>query len=164
MMKDEYWIHITWSFVFYVSNSAGRCVDVYNNTLWTCFHLLYLLWNAPNLSFVSLSMVVLNSRDWRKNIWLPKRMHLDKQLHKNENMKNLPQRYNYNSNNAISSFKQAKYSDICPLENFKISNEITFHLTVCLPVNKNSPRAYTADYIAFKLPEKSVISVSTKLC
>ena len=35
-------------------------------------------------------------------------MHLDKQHYKNQNMKNLPQRYNYSSNIAIFSFKQAK--------------------------------------------------------
>ena len=59
------------------------------------------------------------SRDRPKNIWLPKRMHLDKQPYKNQNTKNQPQRYNYSSNNAISSFKQAKCCKICPLENFK---------------------------------------------
>ena len=57
---------------------------------------------------VSLSTVVLNSRDQPENILLPKRIHLDKQCYKNQNTKNLPQCYNYSSNNAISSFKQAK--------------------------------------------------------
>ena len=46
-------------------------------------------------------------------------MHLDKQPYKNQNTKNLPQRYKYSSNNAISSFKQAKRCKVCPLENFK---------------------------------------------
>ena len=41
-------------------------------------------------------------------------------------MKNLPQCYNYSSNNAISLLKQAKCCNICSLENFKKSNEITF--------------------------------------
>ena len=43
-------------------------------------------------------------------------MHLDKQRHKNQNIKNLPQHYDYSSNNTISSFKQAKCCNICPLE------------------------------------------------
>ena len=43
--------------------------------------------------FVSLSTLVLNSRDRPENIWLPKRMCLDKQPYKNLNMKNLPQHY-----------------------------------------------------------------------
>ena len=46
-------------------------------------------------------------------------MHLDKQRNKNQHMKNLPQCYNYSSNNAISSFKQVKCCNICLLENFK---------------------------------------------
>ena len=46
-------------------------------------------------------------------------MHLDKQWYKNQNMKNLPQCYNYSSSNAISSLKQAKCSNNCPLENFE---------------------------------------------
>ena len=49
-----------------------------------------------------------------------------KQRHKNQNTKNLPRCYNYSSNNAISSFKQAECSNICPLENFKNLNEIMF--------------------------------------
>ena len=68
---------------------------------------------------VSLSTVVLNSRDRPENTWLPKGMHLDTQWYKIQNTKNLPQRYKYSSNNAISSFKQAKCCNICPLENFK---------------------------------------------
>ena len=68
---------------------------------------------------MSLSTVVLNSRDRPENIWLPKGMHLDKHRYKNQNTKNLPKRYNYSSNNAISSFKQAKCCNSCPLENFK---------------------------------------------
>ena len=40
-------------------------------------------------------MVVLNSRDQPENIWLLKRMYLDKQHYKNQNVKNLPQHYNY---------------------------------------------------------------------
>ena len=66
------------------------------------------------------STLVHNSRDRSENIWLPKRMQLDKQSHKNQNMKNLPQCYKYSSNNAISSFKQPKSYKICPIENFKI--------------------------------------------
>ena len=46
-------------------------------------------------------------------------MHLDKQRYKNQNAKNLPERYNYRSNNTIPSFKQAKCCNIRPLENFK---------------------------------------------
>ena len=38
---------------------------------------------------ISLSTLVLNSRDQPENIWLPKSMHLDKQPHKNQNMKKL---------------------------------------------------------------------------
>ena len=59
-------------------------------------------------------------------------MHLDKQWYKNQNTKNLPQCYNYSFNNAISSFKQAKCCNICPLENFKNSNAMTF-LSASLP-------------------------------
>ena len=83
-------------------------------------------------------------------------MHLHTQWYKIQNTKNLPQRYKYSSNNAISSLKQAKYCNICPLENFKNSNVIMFlsdSLPVCQPVNRNWPRAYTIKYIAFKLPE-----------
>ena len=58
-------------------------------------------------------------------------MHLDKQPYKNHNTKNQPQRYNYSSNNAISSFKQAKCCKICPLENFK--NFEQNHVFVCQP-------------------------------
>ena len=64
-------------------------------------------------------MVVLNSGDPPKNIWLPKGMHLDTQWYKIQNTKHLPQHYKYSSNNAISLFKQAKCCNICPLENFK---------------------------------------------
>ena len=46
-------------------------------------------------------------------------MHLDKHRYKNQNTKNQPKRYNYSSNNTISSFKQAKCFNSCPLENFK---------------------------------------------
>ena len=56
---------------------------------------------------ISLSMLVLNSTDQPENVWLPKRMHLDNQHYKNQNMKNLPQHYSYSSNNDIPSFKQA---------------------------------------------------------
>ena len=43
-------------------------------------------------------------------------MRLDEQSYKNQNTKNLPQRYKYST---ISSFKQAKCCKINPLENFK---------------------------------------------
>ena len=81
---------------------------------------------------LSLSTAVLNSRDWPKNIWLPKRMHLHKQWYKNQNTKSLPQCYNYSSNNGISWFKQAKCWYICPLENFK-NFEQDHVLSVSLP-------------------------------
>ena len=51
---------------------------------------MYTLYRVLQLS---LSMVVLNSRDRPENTWLPKRMHLDKQCYKNQNTKNLPQHY-----------------------------------------------------------------------
>ena len=54
--------------------------------------------------------------DQPENIWLPKRMHLDKQHNKNYNMKCLPQCYNYSSNYPLSLFKQAKSRNICPLD------------------------------------------------
>ena len=61
-------------------------------------------------------------------------MYLHKQWYKNQKTKNLPQRYNYSSNSAISSFKQAKCCNISPLENLKKnSNEITF-LSASQPV------------------------------
>ena len=77
---------------------------------------------------------------------------LRKQCNKNQIAKSLSQHYNYSSNNAISSFKQAKCCNICPLENFKISNKTTFSST-SQPANRNWPRAYTTMYIAFKLSE-----------
>ena len=48
-------------------------------------------------------------------------------------MKNLPQCYNYSPNNAISSFKQIKYYNICPLN---ISNKIIFS-SASQPANRN---------------------------
>ena len=57
---------------------------------------------------ISLSVVVLNSKDQPENRWLSKSMNLDKQLYVNQNTKTPPQCYNYSSNNAMSSFKQAK--------------------------------------------------------
>ena len=116
---------------------------------------------------LSLSTLVLNSRDRPKNIWFPNRMHLDKQLYKNQNTKNQPQRYNYSSNNAISSFKQAKCCKICPLENFEWNHIFVCQPAsqpACLPANRNWPRAYTAMYIAFKFSEINIISVGTNLC
>ena len=82
-------------------------------------------------------------------------MHLDKQLYKNQNMKYLPQRYNYSSNNTISLFKQVKFCKICPLENFKtfLQDYVFICQPACQPVNRNRPRAYTTKYIAFKLPD-----------
>ena len=64
-------------------------------------------------------------------------MYVHKHWYKNQSTKNLPQHYyNYSSNNAISSIKQAKCCNIGPLENFKKSNEITF-LSDSQPVNRN---------------------------
>ena len=58
-------------------------------------------------------------------------MYLGKQWYKNQNTKNLPQCYNYCSNNAISSFKQAKCCNIFPPKNFKkIERDYVF---VCQP-------------------------------
>ena len=57
---------------------------------------------------VSLSTVVLNSRDRYENVWLPKNMRLEKQPFKNHYAKNQLQLYWYNTNNAITSFKVAK--------------------------------------------------------
>ena len=66
-------------------------------------------------------------------------MHLDKQHYKNQNMKNQPQRYNYSSNNAISSFKQAKCCKTCPLENFKNfeRNHVFIYQPAGLPTGTN---------------------------
>ena len=53
---------------------------------------------------VSLSTVVLNSRDHQKNVWLPKYMRLENNL-----LKFTMQKTNlYNTNNAITSFKVPK--------------------------------------------------------
>ena len=60
------------------------------------------------ITYLSLSTVVLNSRDRPENIWLLKGMHLDTQWYKIQSAKNLPQRYKYSSHNAISLFEQAK--------------------------------------------------------
>ena len=58
-------------------------------------------------------------------------MQLYKQCNKNCNMKNIPQHYNYSSNNAMSSFKQAKCCNISPLEHFeKIKRN---HVFICQP-------------------------------
>ena len=57
---------------------------------------------------ISLSTVVLNSRDWYESVWLPKNMSLEKQPFKNHYVKNQLQLYWYNTNNAITSFKVAK--------------------------------------------------------
>ena len=71
-------------------------------------------WNVVQLSIgmqiilLSLSTVVLNSRDRYENVWLPKNMHLEKQPFKNHHVKNQLQLYWYNTNNTITSFKVAK--------------------------------------------------------
>ena len=77
----------------------------------------------------------------------------NKQQYKNQNMKNLPKHYNYSSNNAIPSFKQAKCSNICPLENFKKFE--WDHVFVWQPTGLPAcqQEAYTTEYIAFKLPK-----------
>ena len=59
-------------------------------------------------------------------------MHLHKKHYKNQNMKNQLQFHNYSSNNATSSFKQAKCCNICPLENLKITF-LSASLPACLP-------------------------------
>ena len=90
----------------------------------------------PCRSLLSLSTVLLNSRDRPKNIWLLEGMHLGTQWFKIQNTKNLPQRFKYSSNNAISLFKQAKSCNICPLENFKKNRTRShFHLTACRPAS-----------------------------
>ena len=53
---------------------------------WRCNSLLDVA--VDYMYILSLHMVVLNSRDWPENIWLPKRMHIDKQCYKNQNTKN----------------------------------------------------------------------------
>ena len=83
------------------------------------------------------------------------------QHYKSQNTKNLPQRYNYSSNKAMSSFKQVKCCNICPTENFKNFEQIYgMFLSASQPAdqlashqtaNRNWHRAYTALYIAFKL-------------
>ena len=50
-------------------------------------------------------------------------MHLHKQWYKNQNTKTY---LNYSYNNTICSFKQAKFCNVCPIENFKNSNKIIF--------------------------------------
>ena len=84
-------------------------------------------------------------------------MHLDKQLYKIPNMKNLAHCNNYSSNNAISSFKQAKCSNICPLMNFY---KFTF-LSASLSTGTDLEPILLCTYIAFKL---YVISIGTNLC
>ena len=59
-------------------------------------------------TLLSLSTVVLNSRNHYENVWVPKDMRLEKQPFKNHNTKNQLQLYWYNTNNAIPSFKVAK--------------------------------------------------------
>ena len=60
-------------------------------------------------------------------------MHLDKQSYKNQNTKNLPQRYKYSFKNAISSFKQAKCCKLSPPQNFK--NFERNYVFVCQPTS-----------------------------
>ena len=61
-------------------------------------------------------------------------MHLHKYRYKNQNTRNLPQRYNYSSNNAISSFKQTKMLQHLSTREF-LKNRMGshFHLTASLP-------------------------------
>ena len=47
-------------------------------------HLQDLIPTLAGVYCLSLSKLVFNSRDRPKNIWLPKRMHLDKQPYKNQ--------------------------------------------------------------------------------
>ena len=73
-------------------------------------------------------------------------MCLDKQPYKNQNMKNVPQHCKYSSNNAVSSFKQAKCYKVCQLENYKNfeqNTKFTF-LSASQSVNRDQPSVYTA--------------------
>ena len=76
-------------------------------------------------------------------------------MYKNQITKNLPQRYNYSSNNTISSFKQAKCCNICPLENFKKFKQD--HVFVWQPASLSTGTDLEpiplSIYVAFKLPD-----------
>ena len=84
-------------------------------------------------------------------------------------MKNLPQRYNYSSNNTISSFKQAKCCNTCQLENFKkIEWDCVFvwqpaRLSACLSIRTDlEPLPLNIKPLIFL--KISIISVGTNLC
>ena len=83
-------------------------------------------------------MVILNSRDRPENIWRLKRMHLDKQCYKNQCEKPtyLSAITTALAMLAISSFKQAKCCNICPLENFKKFGQ-DYVSSTSQPVNRN---------------------------
>ena len=76
---------------------------------------------------------VLNSRDIDlKIIWFLKRVHLDKHRYKNQNMKNLPERYNFSSSNAIIFIQTSHMlQNLSPKRILKNLNEITFF--ICQP-------------------------------
>ena len=76
-------------------------------------------------------MVVLNSSNRPKNIWLPKGMQLDKQLYKNQSIKI---HLIGITNNAMSLFIEAKHCNICPLENFKEFKQ--YHIFFCQPASQ----------------------------
>ena len=72
-------------------------------------HVIYVLWLVYTyVRIVSLSTVVLISRDRYENVWFPKNMCLEKQPFKNHNAKNQLQLYLYNTNNATTSFKSSQ--------------------------------------------------------
>ena len=96
-------------------------------------------------------MLVLTSRNQPDNIWIPKRMHLDKQPYKNQSTKNLPQYYKYSFKNTISSFKQAKCCTLSPLENLK--NFKRNYIIVCRLASLPACQRNWRRYIAFKLSE-----------
>ena len=79
-------------------------------------------------------------------------MCLDKHPHENQNTKNLLKYCKYISDNATSSFKQAKFCLVCHYRIFKFSNTIKVS-SACLPANRDRSSAYTTEYTAFKFHE-----------
>ena len=117
------------------------------------------------ISYISLSTLVLNSRDRPENIWLLKRMRLDKQPYKNQNMKtNL---------NAITTTLTTLYlhsnkpnaAKFVHWRILKISNKITFSSArqpACQ--QKLTQSLYTLGIQPSNFLKINVISVGTNLC
>ena len=78
----------------HISYTMGTCglPDIYTlgpAALWLCVYIYQANHSCPwyNYYIYHLSTVVLNSRDWNGNVWLPKNRHIEKPF-KNQNVQN----------------------------------------------------------------------------